>query len=42
MSPFLGWDPLPAGPFPGSVLTFWVAALALGLAGCAWVLRPGL
>ena len=42
MSPFLGWDPLPAGAFPGSVVTFWVTALALGITGCAWVLRPGL
>ena len=42
MSPFLGWDPLPTGPFPDSVVTFWAAALALGLAACAWLLRPGL
>ena len=38
MSRFPAGIPLPAGLFPGSVVTFWVAALALGLAGCAQVL----
>jgi hypothetical protein len=42
MSPFLGWDPLPGGPFPDSVLTFWVVLSAAGFAACAWALRPGL
>ena len=42
MSPFLGWDPLPSGPFPDSVLAFWTIAGAAGLAACAWAVRPGL
>ncbi len=42
MSPFLGWDPLPGGPFPDSVLAFWVVLSGAGVAACAWALRPGL
>ena len=42
MSPFLGWDPLPGGPFPDSVVTFWLALTGAGVLACAWALRPGL
>jgi hypothetical protein len=42
MSPFLGWDPLPAGTFPASALTFWLVVTGAGVLACAWALRPGL